>query len=86
MLRVRCFQPLNDEVATTVCIAGLLLALLAASNEQYTRSSGSARLNNIGVAYMNQQCSRKGLKSIRRSRRQRSESESDQRSIAASLC
>ena len=52
------------KIATTVCIAGLLLALLAASTSSTPDPQEAARLNNIGVAYMNQQLFEKGLKAF----------------------
>jgi len=44
MLRVRFFQTPNDEDRSTVCIAGFCCWLSSQLYEQYTRSSGSARL------------------------------------------
>jgi tetratricopeptide (TPR) repeat protein len=52
------------KIATTVCIAGLLLALLSASTSSTPDPQEAARLNNIGVAYMNQQLFEKGLKAF----------------------
>jgi tetratricopeptide (TPR) repeat protein len=52
------------KIATTICIAGFLLALLAASTSSTLDATEAARLNNIGVAYMNQQLFEKGLRAF----------------------
>jgi tetratricopeptide (TPR) repeat protein len=52
------------KIAKIVCIATFLLALLAASTSSTLDPPEAARLNNIGVAYMNQQLFEKGLKAF----------------------
>src|SRR5882672_5775618 len=51
------------KIATLLCVPALLLALIAASTSS-TDPQEAARLNNIGVAYMNQQLFEKGLKAF----------------------
>src|SRR5882762_11138275 len=52
------------KIAALFCVAALLLALIAAASISSTDSQNAARLNNIGVAYMNQQLFEKGLKAF----------------------
>src|SRR5277367_3161110 len=54
---------LSVSLACATCLA-LLITLLAASGSPNPQSQEAARLNNIGVAYMNQQLFEKGLKSF----------------------
>jgi tetratricopeptide (TPR) repeat protein len=50
------------KIAALLCLPALLLALIAASTGADPQAA--ARLNNIGVAYMNQQLFEKGLKAF----------------------
>src|SRR6266850_1890202 len=50
------------KIATLCCVAAWLLALIGAASPDDPQ--GAARLNNIGVAYMNQQLFEKGLKAF----------------------
>jgi tetratricopeptide (TPR) repeat protein len=52
------------KIATLFCIPVLLLALIASSTTSTDPQEAARRLNNIGVAYMNQQLFEKGLKAF----------------------
>src|SRR5712671_2081579 len=51
------------KIATLLCVPALLIALIAATAGSIDPRE-AARLNNIGVAYMNQQLFEKGLKAF----------------------
>ena len=64
-------KPLTVSLACLFCLASLI-TLLAASASPNAQPEEAARLNNIGVAYMNQQLFEKGAEVFRRGRRDRS--------------